>query len=923
MASINPTTLQCSAEPYTGKKAYLKLTITSISDSDASTNQRYVGWKITIEGTPWSSLKARYASLGGHEIRPLTTTAVNNWSSGQQLDSGNETYTNDAAGNLTLYAYLKQLFYYSYSNDRWNNGTAQAADCNMVCSQLPRYANFTQHYINATGINTFGVHWEADAGCDASQYSLNGGAWTDGASWPNYTIGGLSPGTGYNIRTRIKRSDSQLWTESGYLYVTTASLPSTNTPSNFNLGSSPTPSIGSMSNLSYWYVHTYDGNTLLNDSGAIYSTSKTIDLTNSTLINQMLARHPNENEWNITFKYYCVSNGVTYTLTQRTCKCVIPQGQYTPTFNDNNVSYEVTDQQTLDLTGSNKKVIKGISDITVNISPASPNGSASMVSYNATSGNSIGTTTNTSTPSINLTNVSADSVTVQAVDSRNRTTNVTKNYDTFIDYFAPVITSAAINRIDGVGSNLTVNITGHYCNWTGLATTNIMSQLSIQYKKKTDANYTTITGVNLNIVNDDGDFTITGNITGNKFLAAEEYDLLLTFKDKINNLPLYQSIPTGEAMLWRDMTNKRVGIGKKPTKTLDVAGDTNIDEDLSVSGDVNIAGKTYFGIDGREDYNNAGFTYDDCGNMRHKRSTTSDNFNIDGNSGNHALKIYPETGEAELSNGKVLFNPNTRSHPNGQWDTPSGTCKIFRDGIGWKGGSNPSGNDSGWICFYEGTTNSGDLEIATGDDANEPIFFRQYHGDNISREFKLFAGDGWLFRYNNSAGMGEDGNVYMPWYGGWLSQMYENSIIKNAYNISSMQDADSYIHVTRHSGNAKGINWWDSDIRLKDNIKDTKENGLSVINQIEHKSFTKYKELDKKDIQDEFKIGYIANQLQDIDKQLVFGVEQGDGIEPILNININVLIPYMTKAIQELSLENKDLRNKINELEQKINNLNS
>ena len=576
MASINPTTLQCSAEPYTGKKAYLKLTITSISDSDASTNQRYVGWKITVEGTPWSSLKARYATLGGHEIRPLTTSAVNNWSSGQQLDANTETFSNDSAGNLTLYAYLKQLFYYSYSDTRWNNGTAQAADTNMVCSQLPRYANFTAWSCNWTAINKISMHWNADASCDAAQYSLNGGGWTN-CSYPDFEIGGLSPGTQYNIRMRIKRQDSQLWTTSGYLYPTTQSLPTTNTPSNFNLGSNPTPSISSMSNLSYWYVHTYDGATLLNDSGAIYSTSKTIDLTNATLINNMLARHPNDNSWNITFKYYCVSNGVTYTLTQRTCTCTIPSGQYTPTFNENNLSYEVTDQQSLDLTGSNKKVIKGISDILVTISPASPNGSASMVSYNANSGNSVGSTTNIASPTISLTNVNGNSVTVQAVDSRSRTTNAAKNYDTFIDYFAPTILTASVNRIDGVSTNLVVNITGHYCDWSGLATTNIMEQVSIQYKLKSASTYTTITGVNLNIVNNNGDFTITGNITGNKFNAAEEYDVLLTFKDKINNLPYYASIPTGEALLWRDMANKRIGIKRKPNYDFDINGNGNMD----------------------------------------------------------------------------------------------------------------------------------------------------------------------------------------------------------------------------------------------------------------------------------------------------------------------------------------------------------
>lgn len=577
MASINPTSIQCAPEPHSGKKAYLKLTITSISDSDANTNKRYVGWKITVEGKPWSTLCARYASLGGHEIRPFTSAKVSNWTAGKILDSGTETYDNDSSGNLTLYAYLKQLFYYSYSDSRWNGSTAQAIDANMVCSQLPRYANFTQHYINSVGINNFTVHWEVDANCDYAQYSLDDGGWKDGASWLNYTISGLSPGTNHSIRTRTRRTDSQLWTESGYLYVTTANLPDTGTPNNFNLGSSPTPSIASMSNLSHWYVHTYDGDTLLNDSGNIYSTSTTVDLTNATLINRMLARHPNENEWNITFKYYCVSNGVTYTLTQRTCKCVIPQGQYTPTFNENNVSYEVTDQQTLNLTGSNKKVIKGISDILVTVTPASPNGSATMKSYSATSGNSTGNTTNINNPTISLTNVSANSVTVQAIDSRNRTTNTNKAFSTFIDYFAPIITSASINRTEGVGTNLIVNIAGNYCDWSGLSTTNIMEQVSIQYKLKSESTYTTINNVNLNIVNNSGKFTITGNITGNHFSATEEYDVLLTFKDKINNLPLYSSIPTGEALLWRDKLNKRIGVKRKPNYDFDVDGNANVD----------------------------------------------------------------------------------------------------------------------------------------------------------------------------------------------------------------------------------------------------------------------------------------------------------------------------------------------------------
>ena len=89
------------------------------------------------------------------------------------------------------------------------------------CDHIPRYANFTQHYISSRSINTATVYWNADVTCDYVQYSLNGGGWTDVSGYPNYTICGLKPNTTYYIRTRIRRADSGLWTESSNIGVTT------------------------------------------------------------------------------------------------------------------------------------------------------------------------------------------------------------------------------------------------------------------------------------------------------------------------------------------------------------------------------------------------------------------------------------------------------------------------------------------------------------------------------------------------------------------------------------------------------------------------------------------------------------------------------------------------------------------------------
>lgn len=587
MASISPTSVRCADEPHSSKNAYLKLTITSISDSNASTNERYIGWKLTVEGTPWVALYAYRASLGGVLLTENLDANVTKWSAGQTIKSGTKTFNNDSSGNLTLKAYVKQLFYLYYNASRWSSvpSKAQEASVNMVCSQLPRYANLTKYEIGSTEINKFTINWNADAACDAVQYSLNGGNWTNTSGF-SFSVSGLTPGQQYNIRIRVKRTDSQLWTTSDYLYPTCKSLPITNTPSNFNIGSNLTASISSTNYLSKWFCDIYDGSTKIGSSGDVTTTSKTVTLTDSTMINNMLSRHSSDNEWNITVKYYCVSNGTQYTLTERTCKCAIPSNSYLPTFNESNISYIVTDSQTNDLTGSNKKVIKGISDIKVTCTKASPQGQATISKYTATSGTSTNTTTDTSSPVINLTNVNANSMSVQAIDSRNKSKNVTKYYDTFIDYFAPTLSSANVARADGVGANINVNLTGKYCNWSGLATTNAMQQVSLQYKLKGASQYTTISGVNLTITNNNGNFTVSGLITGNLFNATNEYDLLITLKDKLNNLTYLCSIPTGKALLWRDLTNSRLGIGKKPAKTLDVNGNINSDFNIYASGDV-------------------------------------------------------------------------------------------------------------------------------------------------------------------------------------------------------------------------------------------------------------------------------------------------------------------------------------------------
>lgn len=90
-----------------------------------------------------------------------------------------------------------------------------------------------------------------------------------------------------------------------------------------------------------------------------------------------------------------------------------------------------------------------------------------------------------------------------------------------------------------------------------------------------------------------------------------------------------------------------------------------------------------------------------------------------------------------------------------------------------------------------------------------------------------------------------------------------------------------------------------SDARLKTNIQDTKVNALDTINQIEMKEFD-WIENEKHE-----EIGMIAQQLQAILPDLV--VEDKETGK--LSIKMNRFIPYLIKAVQELStMVNKDVQ---------------
>ena len=105
-----------------------------------------------------------------------------------------------------------------------------------------------------------------------------------------------------------------------------------------------------------------------------------------------------------------------------------------------------------------------------------------------------------------------------------------------------------------------------------------------------------------------------------------------------------------------------------------------------------------------------------------------------------------------------------------------------------------------------------------------------------------------------------------------------------------------------------------SDIRLKENVKETKVKAIKYIEKIKFKSFDwKDKSLGKE------KLGLIAQDLEKIEPSFVSKVGDVEGVEGHYVLELSTLCIYSLKAIQELSTENKELKQRISKLEEKAN----
>lgn len=144
---------------------------------------------------------------------------------------------------------------------------------------------------------------------------------------------------------------------------------------------------------------------------------------------------------------------------------------------------------------------------------------------------------------------------------------------------------------------------------------------------------------------------------------------------------------------------------------------------------------------------------------------------------------------------------------------------------------------------------------------------------------------------------------------GYMMKTYSSDTFYPVYEVLTFKDSNNVLFHGDKGNYIVGISAY-SDARLKENIKSSKVNALESLNEIEMCSFDF---IDRK-YGAHSELGYIAQQLQKVIPECVVAVPQDKeqmGYDELLQVQDTHLIPYLVKAIQELS-------SKVAELEKKI-----
>lgn len=209
-------------------------------------------------------------------------------------------------------------------------------------------------------------------------------------------------------------------------------------------------------------------------------------------------------------------------------------------------------------------------------------------------------------------------------------------------------------------------------------------------------------------------------------------------------------------------------------------------------------------------------------------------------------------------------------------------------------------------------------------DAENNTWIGQIFKDEGNYGFSIKAND---FTILDSNGQTPSLSMYENEAGSKTLDLFENYVmagnIANMNNLKYMSGStweasgDKYgmLYCTLRDGQEFTITSYSatSDERLKENIKSTKLNALERIKKINHIQF------DWKNTKEHEEIGYIAQELEKIDKNYVFKIPNPKNDDMKYTVRELAILATTTKAVQELNEKVEKQEKIINKLLEKLN----
>lgn len=448
-------TFTLKSNSYDGR--YMELVCTQ-TPSDSKSNLSTIAWTLTTTGgsVQYYSTGPTKVVINGQTVYSQSRVAWDSYKFPAKKGSvsGTLTVEHDNNGEKSISVSFSTAI---------KEATVGTYTGTWTLDSIPRYATVTQS-LKSKDEETIKINWSSDSVIDYLWYSINDGDdWVglavDDVKSGTYTISDCQAGAWHYIKTRVRRKDSQLKTDSTVLKVVTYEYPHCVSTPDFVIGKPVTLEFYNPLNRRITFKVIANGVTLTHSDWVTTSDTYT-GLNAETTQAQLYATIPNQQacqyDVEVTYDGHTITTyeGNGYEVDPNVCS---------PIFSD----FSYKDITCFDITGNDQILIEKCSGIRVTI----PSANKMVAVKSATPKYYIATIddqtvkANYTDNDVTFTFYSLDTegikrLNVRAYDSRGLSTLVYKDV-TVIDYEYPVV-NVDVKRLNNFEEQTTLKISGTY-----------------------------------------------------------------------------------------------------------------------------------------------------------------------------------------------------------------------------------------------------------------------------------------------------------------------------------------------------------------------------------------------------------------------------------------------------------------------------